>query len=478
MEGMLLLDVEGVRKTILHGGHGDLPHIHDGSKLTFHFQTLAADFERTVIDDSRSAGIPMEIITGKLFKMEVWETLLASMRIGEVSEFWCDVIHTGMYALVSKGMRRIAEGKDPLEGQKHRCGMGNMFDYHTTGYADLDELQKNPQPLIFIMELLKVEGPATYKQDIWAMNKEEKLRAVPILHQEGNQLVKHKKYREAAEKYQEAVVCLRNVQAKEKPGDTDWLRLDHLITPLVLNYCQCQLELGEYYEVLQHTTEILHKHNDNVKAYYKRAKAHSAIWNEKEAREDFLRAAHLDPSLTGVVKRELMQLGARMRGKKVEEQQRMQELLKGRLPQSVARLDVEDRNLGNESDNGQGANKVREGVCDEANWTQLGGEKTAEETPEAKNESDVGGYRQGDAHEMSGRIEEGTGPQYLEDHEHKEGTGDYEGNEKESVGDAADHTEKDSIEHGNPKSDDEAIIVPNKGSSSEQEGERNSEYSE
>lgn len=156
----------------------------------------------------------MEMITGKLFKMEVWETLLTSMRIGEVAEFWCDVIHTGMYALVSKGMRKIAEGKDPLEGQKHRCGMGNMFDYHTTGYKDLDELQKSPQPLIFIMELLKVEGPTTYKQDVWAMNKEEKLNVVPVLHNEGNHLVKLRKYKEAAEKYQEAVICLRNIQAK------------------------------------------------------------------------------------------------------------------------------------------------------------------------------------------------------------------------------------------------------------------------
>lgn len=66
--------------------------------------------------------------------------------------------HTGMYALVSKGLRQIAEGKDPLHGQNHQCGMGNMFDYHSTGYEDLDELQKTPQPLIFIMELFKVSS--------------------------------------------------------------------------------------------------------------------------------------------------------------------------------------------------------------------------------------------------------------------------------------------------------------------------------
>lgn len=29
---------------------------------------------------------------GKMFKMEVWETLLTSMRVGEVAEFWCDAV--------------------------------------------------------------------------------------------------------------------------------------------------------------------------------------------------------------------------------------------------------------------------------------------------------------------------------------------------------------------------------------------------
>uniref|UniRef100_A0A8C3VCC7 AIP/AIPL N-terminal FKBP-type PPIase domain-containing protein n=1 Tax=Catharus ustulatus TaxID=91951 RepID=A0A8C3VCC7_CATUS len=326
MEETYLLNVEGVKKKILHGGRGELPKLQDGSKFTFHFQTLKDDFERTVIDDSREAGMPMEIIVGKMFKLEIWETLLSSMRIGEVAEFWCDAIHTGMYALVSRGMRRIAEGRDPLEGQKHRCGMGNMFDYHSTGYDDLDELQRTPQPLIFIMELFRVEDPSAYKRDTWAMSKEEKLAAVPVLHSEGNRLVLRREFAQAAAKYQEAVICLRNLQAKEKPWEDGWLKLESLVTPLVLNYCQCQLELGEYYEVLEHTTELLQKHNDNAKAYFKRAKAHAAVWNEREAREDFQRVAHLDPSMAAAVKKELKQLGERMRKKHVEDRKRYQGL--------------------------------------------------------------------------------------------------------------------------------------------------------
>lgn len=66
--------------------------------------------------------------------------------------------HTGLYPIVSKGMRLIAQGRDPLEGQRHMCGMGNMFHYHSTGFPELDELMRTPQPLIFIMELLQVSS--------------------------------------------------------------------------------------------------------------------------------------------------------------------------------------------------------------------------------------------------------------------------------------------------------------------------------
>lgn len=50
------------------------------------------DEERTVLDDSKEVGTPMEIVIGNMFKLDVWETLLASMRAGEVAEFWCDTV--------------------------------------------------------------------------------------------------------------------------------------------------------------------------------------------------------------------------------------------------------------------------------------------------------------------------------------------------------------------------------------------------
>lgn len=65
-------------------------------QVTFHFRTQLCDDERTVIDDSKVVGTPMEIVIGNMFKLDIWEVLLCSMRIDEVSEFWCDTIVSGL----------------------------------------------------------------------------------------------------------------------------------------------------------------------------------------------------------------------------------------------------------------------------------------------------------------------------------------------------------------------------------------------
>ncbi|XP_076879034.1 LOW QUALITY PROTEIN: aryl-hydrocarbon-interacting protein-like 1 [Brachyhypopomus gauderio] len=328
MEERHLLKHPGVKKKILHGGPGPLPCFPSGTKLVFHFQTLLDNFERTVIEDSRKNKRPTEIFVGKMFKMEVWEVLLTSMRLGEVAEFWCDAAHTGLYPIVAKGIRLAAQGKDPLEGQKHTCGMGNVFTYHSTGFPDLDELMREPQPLIFIMELISVGGPLSYERESWLMEKDEKMQAVPSLHLQGNALVRQDRHAEAAEKYREAVVLVRTVQSREMPGDQDYINLSKLVIPLVLNYCQCKLELGEFYEVIEHTSELIDKHKDCVKAYYKRAKAHAAVWSTGEARRDFLTVAHLDGSLARLVQKELRKLSEKMREKHWEDRERYRNILK------------------------------------------------------------------------------------------------------------------------------------------------------
>lgn len=64
--------------------------------------------------------------------------------------------HTALYPLVSQSLRNISAGKDPLEGQRHCCGIAQIHSHHSLGHKDLDELQANPQPLVFTIELLEV----------------------------------------------------------------------------------------------------------------------------------------------------------------------------------------------------------------------------------------------------------------------------------------------------------------------------------
>ena len=127
------------------------------------------------------------------------------------------------------------------------------------GYPDLDELIKNPEPLRFTFETLSITAPGQYKQDAWAMNDEEKRAILPILKEEGNKLYKEEKYAEAAEKYAEALGCLENLTLHEKPNSPEYIELDNMRIPFLLNYAQCKLLLGDYYQAIEHCTTVLEK---------------------------------------------------------------------------------------------------------------------------------------------------------------------------------------------------------------------------
>lgn len=321
------LSAEGIQKKVISSGRGELSSFIDGTKVKFHYRTSLCD--GTVLDDSRTVECqnkPMELIMGKKFKLPVWERIVTTMREGEIAEFTCDAKHTALYPLVSQSLRNIRAGKDPLEGQRHCCGIAQIHSHHSTGHHDLDQLQANPQPLVFTLELLQILTPGSFQLDTWAMSDEEKLDAVPQIHEQGNALFKQGDLVGAAENYYNAIACLKNLQMKERPGDESWIRLDTMITPLLLNYCQCKLMQRQYYEVLDHCSSILSKYEDNVKAYFKRGKAHAAVWNEKEARADFARVVELDPSLGQSVARELRAMEERIREKQKEEKGRYKNL--------------------------------------------------------------------------------------------------------------------------------------------------------
>ncbi|XP_069135349.1 AH receptor-interacting protein-like [Argopecten irradians] len=320
------LQSKGIVKRIFYGGAGELPHFSDNTKLFFHYRTTKCDEEKTLLDDSRKHDKPMELIVGKKFKLEVWETCLVTMREKEVAEFTVSTAHAASYPLVAKSLRDIFEkGSAKSQSTKHCCGMMAMSE-EGVGYPDLNELMKKPQPLIFTLELLKIEHPGEYNKESWVMTEDEKLKAIPNLKEEGNTFYKQKQYREAAEKYGEALGMLEQLVLKEKPGDKEWAVLEDMKTPFLLNFSQCKLLLNDFYPVIEHTTTVLSRDPDNVKALFRRAKAHVGAWNPKEAKADYKRVMELDETLTSAVQKELKSLSEKEHQKDLEDKAKLKNL--------------------------------------------------------------------------------------------------------------------------------------------------------
>ena len=203
----------------------------------------------------------------------------------------------------------------------HSCGFSAM---QGTGHADLDQLYQEMNPLAFEFELVRVEQPGDYKKESWAMNTEEKDEAVPKLREDGNALYKAGDFEGAAQKYFEALSYLEDLSVREQPQSERWKNIEERKVPLLLNYSQCMLLKKDYAEVIRHTTTVLATDQDNVKALYRRAKAHAAIWNKKEAVTDFAHVVELDPSLAKSAEKELRLLDERMKEAHAAEKARLQ----------------------------------------------------------------------------------------------------------------------------------------------------------
>nr|CAG4649505.1 EOG090X09NR [Scapholeberis mucronata] len=308
-----------IQKKILHAGKANVPEFPPDTKVRFHFTTQT--FERDengeivrgdIIDNSKNFSQPVEILIGKQFKLEVWENVVQSMAINEVAEFQVDKNLCLAYPMVAKTLRD-AFSKDKSKTHDHAptshcCGAMAMANGPKLGYEDLNSLMEKPSDLIFRIELLGVDPPQSYKKEAWQMDENEKLNALPKMKDEGNELYKEKKYSEAAKIYGEAIGIIEQLQLKEKPGEDEWKALADMKIPFLLNYSQSQLNLGNYYDVIEQCTQVLKHQPNNVKALYRRGVAHISAWNPSEAREDLEKAALIDTSLAKSVKQQLAKL--------------------------------------------------------------------------------------------------------------------------------------------------------------------------
>ncbi|KAG8041366.1 hypothetical protein G9C98_002354 [Cotesia typhae] len=302
---------ELIVKKILSAGTKNVT-FNPGTKVNFHFKTTKCDDNETVIDDSHVLGRPMELVLGKKFKLEVWETIVQKMALNEVSKFIVDKSLVTSYPFVSKTLREVDKPQNE-KVNRHCCGV--TLQNEGVGYSDLNELLKNPQDLSFTIELLSVVHSNEYEKELWQMTEKEKLEYIPVLREKGNEEFRKKNYDSASEKYRTAIGILEQLMLIEKPKDEEWMKLNKLKNPLLLNYAQCKLLNKEYYDVIEHCTTVLENEPDNVKALFRRGKAHIGAWNQVEATKDLDKAAELDPTLKSVVEKELQALASAIKKK-------------------------------------------------------------------------------------------------------------------------------------------------------------------
>ena len=321
-----------IQKKVLHAGKGEVPQFKQGTKVSFHFVSKRLDDDRTILDDSRKWVKPMELIFGKKFKLESWEMNIETMRVGEVSSFTTKRCYTHSYPIVAKTLRDNflpkPEGHDHKQhkASSHMCGMMAMQAEGGLGYDDLNLLMKQPEDLEFIMELLSVEQPEEYEKESWQMDAGEKLVSVPQLKADGNSLFGQKDYVGATEKYRQALGRLEQLMLREKPGEAEWDELLMLKIPLLLNLAQCRLSLSDFYPVIEHCTEVLEHQPNNVKALYRRAKAHMGAWNPKEAKLDFEAVMELDHSLVKSCRKDIATVEELEKKKDDDDKEKMNKL--------------------------------------------------------------------------------------------------------------------------------------------------------
>ncbi|CAJ0955475.1 unnamed protein product, partial [Mesorhabditis belari] len=315
---------KSVKKT-LNAGRGQVPQYVDGTKAIFNFEVLRPSDVSNGMPESRDAyesiedtrkgyphgyGRPMELIFGKKFQLAIFETLLRSMLVDEISQFDVETSELHAYPLVSKKLRDLAHSREHKDDDckhhsNHMCA-ASMVD--GTGYAVLDELMKKPTPLRFIFHLLQVQNPQEYEAEGWQLSAEDKLKSVDTLKQQGNQLVMEKNYLPAIEKYREALTRLDTLILREKPGDPEWEALDQKNIALYLNLSQCYLSTGNYYEAIGTSDEALSRDGTNEKALYRRARAYIETWDFDKARNDLNALVKAHPTSTNLVEASLAEI--------------------------------------------------------------------------------------------------------------------------------------------------------------------------
>ncbi|KAI9106196.1 hypothetical protein DFS34DRAFT_641825 [Phlyctochytrium arcticum] len=234
------------------------------------------------------------------------------MRVGERSRFLCMPEYTQGYVQLAKVLRQEKENRERatkgLAPQRVPMGCAHNMHQEMENQSDLAEL--NGVVLEFEIELLEVLQPDAYVREPWEMETMDKYREAPLAKDQGGQLYKAGKYKEALEKYTRALALLESVsmsaivldmqrapasegedkaeKSEKTETELDLETLNSLMKSCRLNYAACNLKLNNLPPVIQQCSEVLKGDPKNLKALFRRGQAYSRLGRDLDlAQVDF-----------------------------------------------------------------------------------------------------------------------------------------------------------------------------------------------
>ena len=208
-------------------------------------------------------------------------------------------------------------GKEALKCSRFRCDrckLGNFCSIHCK-----EQFRGIQMPLcnfinakLYNLDIEWDEKPELYIQNKMTQDQKNKahdpayqLQEFDMIKAEGNELFRLKEYSSAMDTY---VTCYERLeQFWGKVDKVPEIKQDYfdLQISLLVNMSQCELKVRNFQASIKRCNQALALRPSKAKALFIRGKAFSALGQDDEALESFLKALKLDPSSADVCNKEV-----------------------------------------------------------------------------------------------------------------------------------------------------------------------------
>mmetsp|Transcript_82584 Transcript_82584/g.246261 ORF Transcript_82584/g.246261 Transcript_82584/m.246261 type:complete len:671 (+) Transcript_82584:51-2063(+) len=217
--------------------------------------------------------------------------------------------------MVTLRVEEATDGTNPLPGfcgpksLYFACGDGDVCDALECAAAEMKKDERSlvtctvpskcrearlgltdikAEKVVFSVELVDFEKG----RDQWSMSSEEKVAQAMARKDVGAKLFKNKRFELALEKYKKVMEMLAHT---DKFSEELKRKAAELKRTSELNKAACFLQLGDPTSALTVCNNVLKEDRNNIKAIFRRAKAHFERSEHMEAQQDLERVMELDP---------------------------------------------------------------------------------------------------------------------------------------------------------------------------------------